>query len=109
MKKGFAQNDMDVVEDIAEHIQLPYNRNEIFNRLSRLPKNKVKMKRAIKQRMQELASMYISLATFIDDDEVDYMQENLGTKKSKEIARRVIREIDELTKDMNKFKPLNHL
>lgn len=64
------------------------------------------MKRAIKQRIRELAGAYISLATFIDDDEVDYMQDNLGTEKSKEIARRVIREIDELTAEMKEFKLL---
>lgn len=97
---------MDAVEKIADHTRIPYNRHEIFNRLSVLPKNKSKMKRAMKQRMRELAGAYISLATFIDDDEVEYMQENLGTKKSKEIARRVIREIDELTKDIKNFKLL---
>lgn len=95
---------MKAVEDIADHTHLPYNRHEIFNRLSVLPKNKAKTKRAMKQRIRELAGAYISLATFIDDDEVDYMQENLGTKKSKEIAQRVVREIDELTKEMENFK-----
>jgi hypothetical protein len=100
------KEDRDAIEKIADHTHLPYNRHEIFNRLSVLPKNKAKMKRAIKQRICELAGAYISLATFIDDDEVDYMQDNLGTEKSKEIGRRVIREIDDLTTEMKEFNLL---
>jgi len=101
------KEDRDAVNDIADHTHLPYNQHEIFNRLSALPRNKSKMKRAMKKRMRALAQAYISLATFIDDDEVDYIQDNLGTEKSKEIAHRVIREIDELTAEMREFKVLD--
>ena len=58
-----------------------------------------------------LAGAYISLASFIDDDLVDFLEEcdeNLDEKKIKEISKiykTVLKNIDRLRKEMEDFDP----
>ena len=70
------EDDMEAVRKVAEHIRIPFNRHEIFNRLSQLSQPKAKMKQALRERMKLLAAAYISLATFIYDDDVEFVFEN---------------------------------
>ena len=53
-----------------------------FNRISKLPDSKRHLKMAIKERIRLLVASYISLASFISDDDVDFL-ESADTKKRK--------------------------
>jgi len=98
------EDDMEAVRKAAEHIRIPFNRHEIFNRLSQLSQPKAKMKQALKERMKLLAAAYISLATFIDDDEVEFIFENRDSQRAKDIAARVCDDLDRAQQEMRDFK-----
>ncbi len=82
-----------------------------FNRLSSLPSSKVGLKREIKERIRTLTAGYISLASFIDDDSVDFLEANLGNenkkflKKKSRIYKKAIKEMERLEGEMRKFDP----
>lgn len=96
--------DIEAIEKAAQNIRIPFNRHEIFNRLSRLSQPKAKMKQALKDRIRHLAAVYISLATFIDDEEVEFVFNNRKSKRSREIALRVSADVDRATREVQKFQ-----
>ncbi len=98
------EDDMEAVRKAAEHIRIPFNRYEIFNRLSQLSQPKAKMKQALKERMKLLAAAYISLATFIDDDDVEFIFENRDSQRAKDVAARVCEDFDRAQEEMRDFK-----
>jgi hypothetical protein len=67
------------------------------------------MKRAIKQRIQALYTQYISLATFIHDDDADFLLEDHDTakkrKRKRQIFRRVLKDMELLEKELREFDP----
>ena len=82
-----------------------------FNRISSLPESKKHLKRAIKERMQLLSRAYISLASFIDDDLVDFLEVNLESEEKEKIEKvssiykSVTSDIEKLTSEIKKFDP----
>lgn len=62
------------------------------------------MRRALKERMRHLAAVYISLATFIDDDEVEFFFNNRKDPRSREIALKVSAAIEQATREMRGFR-----
>ena len=79
-----------------------------FNRISKLPESKCHLKMAIKERIRLLVASYISLASFISDDDVDFLESG-DTKKRKgkviRIYNRVFRDFERLRKEIQKFNP----
>jgi hypothetical protein len=69
------------------------------------------MKTAIKERIRTLVAGYISLATFIDDESVDFLEANIGIgdkeviKKKSRTYKEVIRDMERLEAEMRKFDP----
>ena len=65
---------------------------------------------AIKERIRLLVASYISLASFIDDDLVDFL-ESSDTKKRKgkviRIYNRVFRDFEKLRKEIQAFDPFD--
>lgn len=63
---------------------------------------------AIKERIRLLVASYISLASFIDDDLVDFLESG-DTKKPKgkviRIYNRVFRDFEKLRKEIQAFDP----
>lgn len=79
-----------------------------FNRMSSLPESKKHLKRAIKERMRLLAGAYISLASFIDDDLVDFLEnadDSVDKEKVKRIYTSVIEDMERLRAEIEAFKP----
>jgi len=99
--------DMEAVLKAATQVRFPTNRYEMLNRLSSLPEPKAKMKKALKDRMRHLAAAYISLASFVDDDEVEVIFKNKKSRRSKAIFKRVLNDIESARKQMKKFKLLD--
>lgn len=79
-----------------------------FNRMSSLPESKKHLKRAIKERMRLLAGAYISLASFIDDDLVDFLESDESSfdkEKIKKIYTSAIEDMERLRAEIETFKP----
>jgi hypothetical protein len=81
-----------------------------FNRMSKLPESKRHLKMAIKERIRLLVASYISLASFINDEDVDFLESG-DTKKRKgkviRIYNRVFRDFERLRKEIDGFDPFN--
>jgi len=100
--------DIEAIIDASKHFKYHEERGmTLFNRVSHLPESKRHMKMAIKERILFLAGAYISLASFIDDDLVDFL-ENADNESDKEKIKRiysdVIKQMDTLRKEMEEFK-----
>lgn len=98
------EDDMEAVRKAAAKINFPLNRHELFNRVSSLPEPKAKMKKALKERLQFLALAYISLATFIDDEDVEFSFRNKKSKKTKALFFKVIADMEKAKREMRRFK-----
>lgn len=91
-------------------------RSVTLNKLSLLSEPKSDLKQSIKERISFLAACYVSLATFVDDDDVDFLLDTESgaseerLKRVSEIYQKVRHDIDEYQKEIDDFKlfePLN--
>ncbi|MCX6739084.1 MAG: hypothetical protein NT098_03460 [Candidatus Parcubacteria bacterium] len=98
------ENDIDAVLKTAAHTHIPHNRHRPLNALSSLPSSKAQLQIGIKERIRHLAGAYISLATFIDDDDLAFTERNPKSKRTKAIYFRVIRNIEKAEKEINQLK-----
>lgn len=98
---------MDAVHKAAEQVRFPFNRYEILNRLSSLPEPKAKMKKALKERMKYLAAVYVSLATFVDDEDVEMVFKNKKSRQSKEVFQKVLKAMERAQRQMKQFRLLD--
>jgi hypothetical protein len=67
---------------------------------------KCKIKQAIKERIRLLAGAYISLAGFVDDDDILFAEDNPKSKKTRAIYLKVLEDMDQAKKEMREFKVL---
>lgn len=95
--------DIDAVIKASQHFKYEGDESEAkyaFNKISDLPESKRNLKRAIKERIQLLCASYISLASFIPDDDADYVAGLHGDPN----ARRVRRIFKKMLKDMRRLE-----
>ncbi len=97
------EDDIEAVLKTAAHIHTT-NRHRILNPLSALPHSKIKLRTAIKERIRHLAGAYVSLATFVDDDDLEFIEQNPQSARTREIYLRVIDEIINAEKQIKDFK-----
>jgi hypothetical protein len=102
-------DDIEAIIDAAKHFKYHEPSGTTpFNRMSKLPESKRHMKMAIKERIRLLVASYISLASFIDDDLVDFLESD-ETKKRKGkviwIYNKVFRDFEKLRKEIQAFDP----
>ncbi len=102
-------DDIEAIIDASKHFKYHEPTGmTLFNRISSLPESKKHVKQAIKERMRLLAGAYISLATFIDDDLVDFLESdesNFDKEKIKKIYTDVIENMEKLRREIEEFKP----
>lgn len=99
-------DDIEAVLATAKNIRMPHRRGS-FNPLSSLPEPKAKIKQAIKDRIRMLAGAYISLAGFIDDDDIRFAEDNPKSKKTRAIYLKMLEDIERAQKEMREFKFLD--
>lgn len=95
--------DIEAVLQDAKNVRLPHQRGSL-NPLSSLPEPKVKIKQAIKERIRLLAGAYISLAGFVDDDDIRFAEKNPKSAKTKAIYQKVLEDIKTAQGEMRCFK-----
>ena len=98
-------NDIEAILATAKNIRMPHRRGS-FNPLSSLPEPKTKIKQAIKERIRFLAGAYISLAGFVDDDDIQFAEDNPKSKKTRAIYLKVLEDMEVAQNEMRKFKIL---
>lgn len=98
-------DDIEAVLATAKNIRMPHRRGS-FNPLSSLPEPKSKIKQAIKDRIRMLAGAYISLAGFIDDDDIRFAENNPKSKKTRAIYLKMLEDMEQAQKEIREFKIL---
>lgn len=100
-------DDIEAVIQTSKHFRYDEERGAfLLNRISDLPESKARLKRGIKERIQLLTASYISLASFVADEDADYVAGLYGKtnkRKVKRIFNKVIREMNALEKEMRNF------
>ena len=96
-------DDIEAVLATAKNMRMPHRRGS-FNPLSSLPEPKAKIKQAIKDRIRMLAGAYISLAGFIDDDDIRFVEDNPKSKKTRAIYLKMLEDMEQAQKEMRGFK-----
>jgi len=98
-------DDIEAILRDAKNISMPHRRGS-FNPLSSLPEPKAKIKQAIKERIKLLAGAYISLAGFVDDDDIRFAENNPKSKKTRAVYLKVLEDMEKAQKEMREFKML---
>jgi hypothetical protein len=98
--------DIEAVLRDAKNVHMPSRRGS-FNPLSSLPEPKAKIKQAIKERIRLLAGAYISLAGFVDDDDIRFAEDNPKSKKTRAIYLKVLDDMETAQKEMQEFRILD--
>jgi len=99
-------DDIEAILRDAKNIRMPHRRGS-FNPLSSLPEPKAKIKQAIKERIRLLAGAYISLAGFVDDDDIRFVENNTKSKKTRAIYLKMLEDMEQAQKEMREFKILD--
>jgi hypothetical protein len=102
-------DDIEAIIEASKHFKYHEpNGTTPFNRMSRLPESKRHLKMAIKERIRLLVASYISLASFIDDDLVDFLESGDTKKRKRKVVRiysRVFKDFERLRKEIMNFNP----
>jgi hypothetical protein len=100
-------DDIEAVIEASKHFKY-HDKQGVspFNRISSLPESKRNLKRALKERIRLLYAAYISLASFIDDDFMDQLENSENIKAVSKIYKKVLRDMEKFRKELEDFDPL---
>lgn len=91
---------MDDIEEVikrAEHYRFEEEPDiALLNRISVLPTSKKRLKKAIVERINMLIDGYSSLATFVPDELVDWLNTNPSPNRVRKIYLKVSNDIEKL-------------
>ena len=97
-------DDIEAILKAAKHIHDDENAKPFLNSVSSLPSSKRKFKLAIKERIRLLYATYISLASFVSDEDIEAFA---NPKRQAQILKRVLREMERNRKEIEGFQPLD--
>ena len=95
---------MDDIEEVvkrAEHYRFEEEPDRVsLNRISALPTSKKRLKKAIIERIETLMDGYASLATFVPDELVDWLNTNPDPKKVRKVYLKVFDNMQRLRSEL---------
>ena len=104
MKKRHDYTDEDVEAVIQAAKDMAFQKpigHFLLNPISSLPEPRKYLKQSLKERISGLMLAYISLATFVEDEEVEAITEE--PKKSLRVYKRVMKRMDEYEAEIRSF------
>lgn len=75
----------------------------LLNRISDLPSSKKELRASIIERIEALVGAYVSLASFVSDEEVDFLIVHYETK-DKEILKKISSIYKKVSEDMDQLR-----
>lgn len=89
--------DRDKILDKAAHYRFTKEADSAYlNRISLLPNSKKDLKQAILERIEELIVSYSSLATYVPDELIDWLNTYQGTDRGRKVYLGVLRDMEKL-------------
>ncbi len=99
-------DDIEAVLDRADHYRFSEEPDKVpLNRISALPQSKKRLKKAILERVAFLIESYASLATFVPDECIDWLQDNPKPEKARKVYLKVFENVQKLRQEaLNEIK-----
>ena len=96
-------DDIDEMIKKAEHYRFEEEESKAFlNPVSTLPSSKNRLKKSIIERISMLIAAYSSLATFVPDETIEYIEGNPRSAKTRKIYLKVVDDVEKLRKELLK-------
>ncbi len=93
--------DIKKVLDRADHYRFEEEESSVFlNPISALPTSKKRLKKSIVERINMLILAYSSLATFVPDETIEYMEKNPKSIKTRNVYLGVLDDMEKLKKEL---------
>lgn len=93
--------DIKKVLDRADHYRFEEEESSVFlNPISALPTSKKRLKKSIIERINMLILAYGSLATFVPDETIEYMEKNPKSKRTRDTYLKVLDDMEKLKKEL---------
>ena len=93
--------DIKKVLDRADHYRFEEDESSVFlNPISALPTSKKRLKKSIVERIITLIDGYCSLATFVPDETIEYMEQNPKSTKTRGVYLGVLADMEKLRKEV---------
>ncbi len=99
------KDDIEEVIKSAQHMKYSEKEELRVNLISSLPDTKSHLKKAIKERMRILCGAYISLGTFIPDDDLELFRKSKKFRKM--MYEKIFDEMEKMKKEIRDFDPLS--
>jgi hypothetical protein len=92
--------DIKKVLDRADHYRFEEEESKVFlNPISALPTSKKRLKKSIIERIQMLILAYGSLATFVPDETIEFIERNPKSPKTRNVYLKAFDGIEKLKKE----------
>jgi hypothetical protein len=89
--------DRDEILETAAHYRFTKEADSAYlNRISLLPNSKKDLKASIIERIEVLITVYSSLATYVPDELIDWLNTHQRSEKSRKVYLGVLRDMDTL-------------
>lgn len=93
--------DIKKVLDRADHYRFEEDESGVFlNPVSALSTSKKRLKKSLVERITMLIDGYCSLATFVPDETIEYMEKNPTSDKTRGVYLGVLADIEKLRKEV---------
>lgn len=97
----YVDEDIKKILDRADHYRFEEEESKVFlNPISALPTSKKRLKKSLIERITMLIDGYCSLATFVPDETIEYMEKNPKSPRTRGVYLKVLDDMEKLRKEL---------